>query len=89
MELSVAYGAAFFAEPFARRPQLFSQGVASNTAPTALTTTAAAETAAPTNTTERRADIYAINIEIGRDDAHLLCVFIAVLILTLLLSSRR
>lgn len=84
MELSVAYGAAIFAEPLRVRP--FPLGVVSQPA---LAATAEAETAEPTNAVERGADVYAINIEIGRDDAHLLCVFIAVLILTLFLSSRR
>lgn len=33
--------------------------------------------------------VYMINIEIGKEDAHLLCMFIAALILSLLFTSRK
>lgn len=105
MDLSVAYGAAFFAAP------LGTTGVGSS--PTTAATVAQAETVPALTATEleqldrvqqpvprtkrlhrreRSTDgngIYAIHVEIGRDEAHLLMIFIAVLILSLLFSAKK
>jgi len=43
----------------------------------------------PRRSRNREVDVYKIHIEIGRDDAHLLCMFIAALILSLVFTSRK
>ena len=105
MDLSAAYGAAFFAAPLGMTDGGLS--------PTTAATVAQEETVPALTATEleqldtvqrpvarpkrvhrhnRSADgsgIYAINVEIGRDEAHLLMIFIAVLILSLLFSAKK
>ena len=34
-------------------------------------------------------DVYFVHIEIGRDDCHLICMFLAVFIISFLFSSRK
>lgn len=88
MDLSRAYGSNFMTQPLG----------------TQVPTTLATEDIVPVQMLEAEGncsavtggntsciprDVYSIHIEIGRDDAHLLCMFIAALILSLLFSSRR
>ena len=100
MDLSAAYGAAFFAAPLG-----MTEG---GSAPTTAATVAQEEIATemeqldiaqqPVPRTKRvrrhnrstdGSGTYAISVEIGRDEAHLLMIFIAVLILSLLFSAKK
>ena len=98
MDLSAAYGAAFFAAPLRMTD--------GDLAPTTAATVAQEETVpaltvaepepVPRTKRARRHNgptdsngIYAIHVEIGRDEAHLLMIFIAVLILSLLFSGKK
>ena len=80
MDLSVAYGAALFAGPL---------GATTNVEQVVEQQQEVEEHDARPQRRRPCQDMYSLHLHIGRDDAHLLCVFIAVLILTLLLSSRR
>lgn len=82
MDLSSAYGAGYFATPLGatHTPQAPLDEIGP-----------AVELAEPQkhSTPNRRGDVYMIQLEIGRDDVQILCVFIAALILSLLFTSRR
>ena len=90
MDLSAAYGAGFFAPPL---------GMADPPpapAPKDLVVPEQPDEILPVERMPSRSkrrgdggDVYMMQIEIGTDDAHLLAIFIAVLILSLLFSSRK
>lgn len=88
MDLSAAYGTGYFAAPL---------GAAEDQTPTD-TPPEPLDDIPPTveltkhnkhSRSSRSGDVYMIHLEIGRDDVHILCMFIAALILSLLFSSRR
>lgn len=95
MDLSAAYGAGYFAAPL---------GMADDPPPVPPAPPAPTGLVVPEQPDEilpvermpfrskrrgDRGDVYMMQIEIGTDDAHLLAIFIAVLILSLLFSSRK
>lgn len=97
MDLSHAYGASYLAKPLGSATE-----PAPVTADDILPTQQASDDIVPMQQTDsgevaptrrprpaRDGDMYMIHLEIGRDDAHLLCIFIAALILTMLFTSRK
>lgn len=82
MDLSQAYGPAFFA------PALGVSDESKNYAEQAETVRESTETNHH-QLAETTPNVYLIEIKIDRDDCHLLCMFIGVLILSLLFSSRK
>jgi len=43
----------------------------------------------PVQTVQTQPDVYLIQIHIGRDDCHLICVFLLVFIISFILSSKK
>lgn len=100
MDLSAAYGAAFFAAPLGMTNGALSSSTAATVATkvtdSAPTTTELEQPSVPRTKRAHKptrfpdgSGIYAIHVEIGRDEAHLLMIFIAVLILSLLFSAKK
>ena len=91
MNLSAAYGAAFAAAPLGMTADV----VPSTTAATVASQESVIDDEVPVARRNkpmqrrRSREMYAIHVEIGREDAHMLCLFIAVFILSLLFSARR
>lgn len=89
MDLSVAYGAEYFAPPLdISEPTPPPPAAGDSNIVQELEEFVAAEPRSRRRADARR-DVYSIHVEIGRDDVHLLCMFIAALILSLLFSSRK
>lgn len=89
MDLSVAYGAGYFAAPLGMsEPTPPPPAAGDSNTVQELEEFVAAEPRSR-RTADARRDVYSIHVEIGRDDVHLLCMFIAALILSLLFSSRK
>lgn len=93
MNLSAAYGAAFAAAPLGMTA---AATVASQeTAPVLTDEAEEIVPVAPRRKPMQRhsrslgGDIYSVHVEIGTEEAHLLMMFLAVLILSLLFSARK
>ena len=99
MDLSAAYGPAFFAPPLGMTDGGSSPTTATTVAQEDATELEQLDTVqqpVPGSKRVRRHNrstdgngTYAISVEIGRDEAHLLMIFIAVLILSLLFSAKK
>lgn len=83
MDLSRAYGSNFGTQPL--RTPVPATLDTEDIVPVQMSV----DSSSVTSTACTPRDVYSIHLEIGRDDAHLLCMFIAALILSLLFTSRK
>lgn len=100
MDLSAAYGAAFSAAALGMAAEVVPPTTAATVASQESVPVLTDEVEGIVPVAPRRkpmhrhgrssgGDIYSIHVEIGREEAHMLCLFIAVFILSLLFSARR